>query len=435
MSGLVSPTRRRPAPRPVPPERRAAAPARPRPPATPPTRAGGRRMTPRRRRNRRALIVAGTVVVVVALVVGLVNVFSGGGNGGPKVVRTGSVKVGGSNELNIETTDAYHVVYRVDSYAGGDHVVTTNDLSARRPFESRLETRSGPPPGTASDVTVSAFGLFSTKGANSSQPLVTPTAPGLAGSDPRFDASLADMVKAKVLQAREHRKVLGRECQVFRTGEPIGTGRQLKPTSTDYADDCIDAKGIILEEVWFYKGKMVTRKVATSVDDHATFDSATFAPAGPPLPAGQATSQVIKVTDTSRPAATFFELDAPPAGYTHQGRYLVTATAQGTVPGQPGPINESMADVYVNGPQLLVVQQGTISGKESVFTTPANEKLNVPDLSNAELLLGIYGNVVRAKPDEVRYFTMTGTMPAAQMKELANHIKPQPKGTITPAPK
>ena len=397
-----------------------------------------RRMTPRRRRNRRALIVLG----VVALAIVVIGVVLSQVRSGPSVSRAGSVKISASRQFAIGAIDTYRVVYRVDSYAGGDHVVSTDDLLVRRPFESRLDSRTGAPPGTAdSNDTVTAFGAFSSKGGNASKALSTAVGPGLAGSDPRFDTSIADLVNAKAIQAREHRRVLGRECEVVRTGEPIGTGRLLKPTGSDHSDECIDAKGLLLEEVWWYKGHPVRRKIAVQIDEKPTVAADAFAPLGP-LTAltdvsqtGQTGSEIIKLTDTSRPPATFFELDAPPPGFTHQGRYLVNTLSPGSQPGLPGPVAQVVSDVYVSGPNVLIIDQGSQQGKESVFSGDADEKLNLPALPGAELVLGVYGNVVRAKPDAVRYVRVLGTMPAKELIDVAGRLKPQPKGELVPAPK
>src|SRR4051812_29954572 len=381
-----------------------------------------RRMTPRRRRNRRAVVVIGAVLVVL-VVIGVVLSQVGSDAG---VSRTGSVKIRTKGQFTVGAIDSYRVVYRVENDAGGDHVVSTDDLTVRRPFESRLVSRVGAPLGTnESSVTISSFGMFTNQGSPTAKPLITAVAPGLPGSDTRFDASIADLASAKTVEVRERRRVLGRDCQVYRTGEPIGTGRLVKPTSTDYADECIDAKGLMLEEVWFYKGHMVRRRVAVQVDEHPSVDATTFVAPAPPLPVGQGGSQLVQVPDTQAPPPSFLQLDGPPPGYTHQGRYEVSTIGAGPTPGLPGPVSQITSDVYVNGPNVLLIEQGPIDGHDSVFASPADQKLQLPALPGAELVLGVYGNVVRAKPDEVRYVRVLGTMPAHDLVTVAGHLKPR----------
>src|SRR4051812_15449031 len=77
---------------------------------------------------------------------------------------------------------SYHIVYRVDDLAGGQAVVSTDELWVHRPFESRLETRDGAPPGGAvRSQTTSAFGSFSSA-TPGGRPLVTAVTPGIASS-------------------------------------------------------------------------------------------------------------------------------------------------------------------------------------------------------------------------------------------------------------
>src|SRR4051812_3167120 len=110
-----------------------------------------RRMTPRRRRNRRAPLVAGAVILGL-VVIGVVLSQVGSDEG---VSRTGSVKIATKGQFTIGAIDSYRVVYRVENDAGGDHVLSTDDLTVRRPFESRLVSRVGAPPGTSeSSVTI-----------------------------------------------------------------------------------------------------------------------------------------------------------------------------------------------------------------------------------------------------------------------------------------
>src|SRR2546430_14545652 len=119
-----------------------------------------RRRRRRRRRNRRALVVLGVVVLVVVVT----GVVLSQVDSAPSVSRTGSVKVAAKGEFAIGSADTYRVVYRNESFAGRDHVVTTDDLTVRRPFDSRLDSKTGPPPGKDdSSQTVSTFGLFSNK--------------------------------------------------------------------------------------------------------------------------------------------------------------------------------------------------------------------------------------------------------------------------------
>jgi hypothetical protein len=329
--------------------------------------------------------------------------------------------------------DSYHIVYRVDDYAGGKRVTTTDDLLVRRPFDSRLETRMGPPPGAAVEsVTVSAFGLFSTSGPNSS-PLVSATTPGVAADDLRLDASLANLVAYGDLRLRERRRVLGTDCQVYRAGAPIGAGSPPAPTATDYADECVDARGLLLEEVWVSGDKVLSRKLATQVDTAPTFAPNLFQASAAAISLASGGGEVIPLTLTSRPDAAFWQLPAPPAGFTEMGRYLIRTASAPSTADEPTHITDSVADVFVDGGEVVIIDQGN-DPSQPPPPDPRAKPIKAGDLPSAQTLTGVYGNVVQAQPDEVSFVVLTGTVPQAELVAIAGQLRPQPKGQLIPLP-
>src|SRR5262249_52439756 len=132
-----------------------------------------------------------------------------------------------------------------------------------------------------------------------------------------------DLVADRTFVPKERRVVLGRECQVYRTGEPLETLGVAAPTDLDYTDACIDSGGVLLEEMSVSSGNLVERLIATEVDDRTQPTDDTFAITGDPTPVDKGGSQLTGIDATTPPLDGYWRLDGPPQGYTLQGRYIL----------------------------------------------------------------------------------------------------------------
>src|SRR5205823_3728054 len=113
------------------------------------------------------------------------------------------------------------------------------------------------------------------------RPLNIAVPPSLASGDLRVDAGLSEALKDRIVVRREKRKVYGRACQVYRAGGPVSAGDFTpdKPSGDEYADFCVDEHGLVLEEAWTSKGRLIRRRVAVKLridpplpDDTFTID-------------------------------------------------------------------------------------------------------------------------------------------------------------------
>src|SRR5690606_20028849 len=233
--------------------------------------------------NRRRLVAAILAAVLVVAIVASVAVAVGGGDddssdgGGASDPATGAevqsslsatIVRDPGEVLPITAAPAeYHVIYRVESAGATEVQVRTEEVSVRRPFDAEVVAYSGDgSTGTVDVVVRSNLGLYADL-TDPDAPDIGEGIPAAALGDLRFDGTLGDLVAANLFVPRERRTLLGRECQVYRTGRVVESLAVAAPTDHTYADVCIDAAGIVLEQVAFVDGRAIHYEVATSVED------------------------------------------------------------------------------------------------------------------------------------------------------------------------
>lgn len=383
--------------------------------------------------RRRRIAALGVVVVVAAGVVFLVtrpdDEFD---------PRAGSVRLEDAEPGLFAFSDppeSYRIDYRVEGY-GGDAVVATSDrLYVRRPFESRLESFEGPDPGEGpSSVQIAAFGRIAVEGAGSDRVVVAaPPAPGT--SDVRIAPSLAAALDDDRFELHERRRVAGRECQVIRTAVTLSTGDLMPPrSSSDYADTCIDADGLVLEEVLFDGGEPLLRRVATEVEIDPELDDALFETGDPSLPTDEGGGFIGELVPGTRPPGTFYDVAATPSRFDHEGRYAV-------VPAQADNFGDEnrraqrltfVSDVYVDGPHLLILDQGgTLGGVEPFADVRGVEvEVDINGAGDAVLTYGQGGPIVIVRLGDGRFLrARTTTTPEALLALLAD-LRPTEGGEL-----
>jgi hypothetical protein len=233
--------------------------------------------------------------------------------------------------------------------------------------------------------------------------------------------------------ARERRQVLGRDCQVYRTGQALETFSVAAPAADSYSDICIDSSGLVLEEMSVLANKLSERRIATKIDVATKPADSVFAITKAPATLAQGGQELNPISAISAPTPGYWLLDAPPAGYALQGRYLIrvpkapdttASTTTTTVAGQLPPVKESYVDIYVNGTKAIIIEQGpTASEPNTAASTGAS--VDVGGLGTAKVAAGTVGNVLAATPKAtVAWFVhVTGTVPLAELEKVAKTLR------------
>lgn len=381
-------------------------------------------MTTAERARRRVLIFALSVAAAFGALA-VVTTWLGRDNPreGSKVIAQGGPAL---RITSVPTS--YRAVYRIDDRAGKEKVTTTEKAWFRRPFQSRIESYDGPPPGaTRRSVRQSAFGVLTSVSPNAA-PLNIAAPPSLASGDLRVDAVLREAVTDKTILLRERREVFGRMCQVYRAGGPVFAGdlKQYVPRLGEYADFCVDRNGIVIEEAWVYKGRLIRRRAAVEVDINPPISNDVFeidVPENPDISRG-----VVKRLGDDNDGSGLYVLPKTPKGFEALGRYgVVIASAAVPNPGGgpvQGPGPSSTTDVYVRGPDLLVVDQDPSLIKLVQQESRAARPIRLPNLRDAQLIVDARMSEIRARTGDtvVRIF---GTIPPSELLDLARQLQVQ----------
>ena len=281
-----------------------------------------------------------------------------------------------------------------------------------------MHIREGEPPGgTVRFQGRSTFAMYANY-AESGAAQVAGNAPAVALGDLRLAASLDELVaRGLFLMGDRRRAVLAgqlgaRECQVYRTGSPLQSLKITAPTDSDYSDVCLTDAGLILEEVTVTAGKLAQRLTATELVIDPSLDPAAFAIEGERVGPDQGGAEVTEVDRTVAPAAGYWALDAPPAGFTHRGRYRVQAAE--------GP---SHVDVYVRGTDLVTVRQGAPAAEPDMSDAGVGRDTDLGPLGQSSVVVSSIGTTVVAHPGGEAFVHVAGTVSPAELQALAGSLR------------
>ena len=349
----------------------------------------------------------------------------------PKLSRQGSTEVDSDVDEPLALDDepaSYELRYRIERYDPDKVQVSEDRITVRRPFDGRVTSFIG---GRQTGDRASRFGTLIITTGEGPRTLVSPPAP--ATGDLRLAPALADAVEEKWLQVRERREVLGRECQVYRAGSTVGAGT-LVPVGTtegEHSDFCVDATGLLLEEVWFKDGLPLQRRVATLRKVGETYPDDRFRLAAdePALTIDQGNGFIREVDPMSAFEGTVYRLAEPPADAEYVGRYVVqppTLSPFQSPLDTPAERREqvSMVDVWVRGHDLVVFSQ-TIAADISAVPTDAKtaEAIELGPIDRAATVLDLRSNEVRAELPEARFLRLAGSVTRQELLDLAGSLR------------
>lgn len=323
------------------------------------------------------------------------------------------------------TDEAHRIDYRVEDPTGAVPP-TLDQVLVDPPFRSRLEIH--PPGGGTPSLQIGTIDRLLVLDAAdpASQPLVVARVPALAPAASRIAPVVDDAIETGVLERRGQRIVAGRRCQVFRTATLLEAGPLRPLGADDFVDTCVDAHGLVLEEVSVAGGEPVLVRTAVVVAPVEPADELfeTGPVSAPPEQGGGATTPA--EPDTA-PEGPVFELPAAavPPGFGPVGRFSV-------IPPQPERFEDpalrdaiiaGIADVWQRGGDLLVIYQGrTLGGVDAFepveFATPLASAV----LGDGTRLLSALGTELRFPRPGGRFVHVFGTLPPDRLLDVADAL-------------
>jgi hypothetical protein len=338
----------------------------------------------------------------------------------------------------VAADDANNVADTAPPPESRTYSTSTETFRVRRPFATHIDNLDGDPPGGDLQQTIiSDLGLYATAGSGDEGQQVEMVLPGAGIGDWRLDAILGDLVDNGTFVLGDRRTLLGRECQVYRTGAPLENYALTKPTDTTYTDLCVDAGGLLLEQVAVADGALLEHLTATAVDDAPSLSDADFAITGTP-PGLDAGGTLLTPIDGVPSDTSYWSFSQAPPGYSLQGRYTwqqnaTDASSQGTgtdaSSGAPTTVVTSYVDVYTSGPDVLVVLQGPTSMEPEGNADPATDA-TAPTLGEVTLQSKLTGSQLLAHPSQTPdwFVQVTATTSLADLVESTVLLQPPAAG-------
>ena len=329
---------------------------------------------------------------------------------------------------------SYTITYRTT--VGDD--VSTEVVSVRRPYESRIEIRSGPPPGgERRSLRVSRFGAIETSSDEAYATHLT-VAPSLAGGDLRMASALTTAAERGRVLMGGRSTIAGRRCTRYVTGGPVTSGSLLPYVTggAERADVCVDRNGLLLEERWFKGDSTLRSRRATRVSAFEGRSSDFVIRGAIPL-AGGADGVLTAVTGDSRLPLGSWEIDGPIKGFARQGRWTSISPRLGAANNpfdQDAGRQAALVEIWVRGIDVVFIEQGSLLGSGGPLPThPQGVAADLGALGAGEVVEDLRLNEARANIAGFGYIRVAGTLPLDDIIAIARRLVARPGGSLTPA--
>ena len=309
---------------------------------------------------------------------------------------------------------ALRIVYRIEQ---PNAATRWGELVAERPFRVRAGTfdhrpRLGERP--VAGTLTSVDGLFQLRAEGLQEISGRQPAPGTG--DQWLVPQLADAVDRKLAKVVGTATVAGRACTVYRFAEPpVGPIAALG--EGDHDDLCLTANGLLLREVWTFKGRVIQRRTAVDVDTSgrgldALLDvsAATEAPPSGPL------------ATRAKAGESFVPDPRPPKGYALAARDAFALRQ----PSDQGPVTLYTSTVwaFTRGAELVTVEAGDsrASGKVPWLGTDPARRVTLP-IGDGTSVIRNDGAEVRVDLGGDRWVRVRGTIPLADLVRYARTLR------------
>ncbi|HZQ85132.1 MAG TPA: hypothetical protein VFA83_09860 [Acidimicrobiales bacterium] len=262
-----------------------------------------------------------------------------GGGGAPPV------------EAPPHSVAGFRIVYRVETHAQAEEV-TRREVTVRRPDDSSDLTYPDGSTQPASGFVSHGTRLYSVDGGA----LVDhgDRSSGAPPGDWRLAPALPDLARLALVRRVGTARVAGRPCVVYRFAGPVGDPIA-RAHAGEYADECVDGRGLLLSERWVLDGRVLRLTEATQVDTAGPADAAFVPPAlpGHAIPIGFTAVETLSPTKLPSTGQPYWVAPAPPWGFRLARR--VRAVTSGQSPDGPQISDVAYVDTYVRGSDAITV--------------------------------------------------------------------------------
>jgi hypothetical protein len=134
----------------------------------------------------------------------------------------------------------------------------------------------------------------------------------------------------------------------------------------------------------------------------------------------------------SRPPGEFWEFERPPKGFEHHGRYAVVPPQTGfDDPRQRQQLIAFTSDVWVDGVDAIVVEQGaTLGGTAPFVADPNGVNLRFGSLGRGQLVYGLISTEVRVLKEGGKFVRVTGTVAPSRLVAAAGSLQKKAGGEL-----
>jgi hypothetical protein len=381
--------------------------------------------------NQRWLLPTLVLLVLVPIGIAVANAVANKDGGRPDLRRSGSKQIADDDEkpaLGFEgkAPQTYEITYGIERYDQDRIQESVETITVRRPFDSRIVTKID---GKEVGRRVSRYGALVLNTGQGPRSLAAPPAP--ASGDLHLATSLPEAVERGWAELREQRRVAGQTCQVYRVGSTIAAG-ELVPNGRkkgEWADVCVDRKGLLLEEVWTKDDHALQRRVATKRRLDLRVTDADFEFKGETaLTIDEGNGFIKDVDPQSAWEGTVYRIPEAPEGFTYRGRVVVQPPKLSPFrnPLDDGPRTEqvSLVDSWSRGPDLLVFSQ-TIAAAITAIPNDAKtaRPLDLGPFGDAATVLDLRSNEVRIELPEDRFIRIAGSLRTEELIEIARSMR------------
>lgn len=284
--------------------------------------------------------------------------------------------------------------------------------TVRRPYESLVEsTRDG----AITTATATSLDALYTYLADKQGWLRIQGELHRAAFDLRPLPNLGAMVALGLAEPVGDAEYLGRPCRIFRTGQPSGVAEPTPPSAAESTELCVDARGLILHEVWRLDGKLITERTATAIDEAPAIPDGLFDPE-PEIEDAEEFEALLGQIAVEADDETEARLrtDVPlPAGFTLDATVLRTGT-----PGQNTAASTEIIRFLSDGTDLVEYAEVFADGTAQLGRGAA-VPVEIEGRDEVWFAPGVRESAVRLRVSESSYVELRGPDPAQLFELLA----------------